>query len=76
MITHYLGNINVAIIKLTVPLKVGDTIIMEGDEYLFVQPVTEMQIDRKPVQKAKKGSHIGLKALYAAKVKGNIYKLP
>ena len=74
-ITHFLSNISVAIIKTTVPLKQDDILLIEGDDYLFIQPVTEIQIDKKPVKRAKKGSHIGLKVAFEAEVHGNIYKL-
>lgn len=73
--THYLEKINVAIIKINSPLKTGEILLIEGDEYLFVQPVEEMQIDRKPVNRAKKGSHIGLKVAFEAEVNGSVYKL-
>lgn len=73
--THYLGNIKVAIIKTTVPLKIGDVLLIEGDGFVFTQPVTEMQIDRKPVKRAKKGSHIGLKVAYEATVNGSVHLL-
>jgi len=73
-VTHYLDNINVAIIKTTTSLKQGDVLLIEGDDYLFVQPIDEMQIDRKPVKRAKKGSHIGLKVAFEAEVNGLVYK--
>lgn len=73
--TDFLGNINVAIIKTTAPLKIGDILLIEGNECLFIQPLEEMQIDRKPVKRAKKGSHIGLKVSFEAEVNGNVYKL-
>lgn len=75
IITHYLSNMKVAIIKTTTPLKIGDILLIEGDEYLFIQPVEEMQIDRKPVKRAVKGSHIGIKVSFDAEINGNIYKL-
>lgn len=75
IVTHFLDNLQVAIIKLSAALQVGDSIIIEGEDYLFLQPIEEMQIDRKPITKAKKGSHIGLKVLHPAKVKGNIYRV-
>jgi len=74
-ITHYLDKIDVAIIKLTTPLKNGDQIYIQGTGYLFLQNVAEMQIDRKNVAKAKTGSHIGMKTNEKALVNGKIYKL-
>jgi hypothetical protein len=74
-ITHYLDKIDVAIIKLNKFLKSGDTLIIEGEEGLFYQPVAEIQIDRKPVIRAKKGDHVGMKVQFKAKVEGKIYKV-
>ena len=74
-VTHYLDNISVAIIKTTKPLKQDDILLIEGDDFLFTQPIDEMQIDRKPVKRAKKGSHIGLKVAFEAEVNGSVYKL-
>lgn len=74
-VTHYLDNINVAIILLdSAGIKNGDTLVIEGENFIFTQPVAEMQIDRKPVTRAKKGSHIGLKVEFPAKVSAKVYK--
>lgn len=75
IVTNYLDHIQVAIIKLTAMLKSGDIIIIAGEDYIFIQTVEEMQLDRKPLQKAKKGSHIGLKVNHPASIKSNIYKI-
>lgn len=72
-ITHYLEKIDVAIIKLSKGLQNGDIIIMEGSDCLFIQPVKEMQIDRNPVEQARKGDHIGMKVGFTAKIGGKIY---
>ncbi|HLG25682.1 MAG TPA: hypothetical protein VI588_02735 [Candidatus Gracilibacteria bacterium] len=72
-VTHYLGKIDVAIIKLSAALGVGDTVIVEGENHLFFQQIEEIQIDRKPVKNAKKGAHIGVKTAYPAKVNGKLY---
>jgi len=74
--THYIENINVAIILLTNKgLKVGNTILVEGDKYLFTQHVEEIQIDRTPVKRAKRNDHIGLKVDYPAIKDGKVYLL-
>lgn len=74
--THYIENINVAIIMLNQKgVKVGDTLLIEGEEYIFTQPIEEMQIERKPVKRAKKGAHIGLKVAFEAAVDGKVYRL-
>ena len=74
--THYMEKIEVAIILLDHKgVKKGDTLLIEGDDFIATQPIEEMQIDRKPVTKAKKGSHIGLKVKFPAKVDGKVYKI-
>jgi len=61
-ITHYFANIEVAVIDLTSPLKVGETIRVVGGEATdFEQKVESMQIDHAAVKSAKKGDSVGLK---------------
>ncbi len=74
-ITHYLEKIGVAIIMLSGNLKQDDTLLIESENFIFQQAVSEIQIDRMPVTKAPKGSHIGIKVNYPAKIGGQIYKL-
>lgn len=72
-VTHYLDKINVAIIQLSAKIQQGDLLFVEGPDYLFCQVVEEMQIDRKPVKKAKVGNDIGLKISSQAKIGGSVY---
>jgi putative protease len=61
-ITHYFSNIEVAVIELTAPLKMGDTIkIVGGQDTDFEQEVSSMQIDHQEVKSAKKGDSVGMK---------------
>lgn len=60
-ITHYYGKIEVGIIKLSAPLKVGDRIHIKGAHTDFQQLVDSMQYEHKPLEAAKKGQEIGLK---------------
>ncbi|MEI7424513.1 MAG: hypothetical protein WCK10_00075 [Candidatus Staskawiczbacteria bacterium] len=61
-ITHYFSDIDVAVINLIVPLKIGDIIrIIGGQETDFEQKVVSMQIDHEAVKVAKKGNSIGIK---------------
>jgi len=61
-ITHYFSNIEVAVINLSAPLKVGETIrVIGGQETDFEQEVDSMQIDHKEVKSAKKGDSVGMK---------------
>lgn len=60
-VTHYYGKIGVVIIQLLDNCAVGDTIKFKGHGKEFEQLVDSMQIDHKPVEKAKKGDIIGMK---------------
>lgn len=61
-ITHYFSNIEVAVIKLFFPLKIGDTIrVIGGQETDFEQKIKSMQVNHKEIKTAKKGQDIGLK---------------
>jgi len=73
-ITHFFSKISVAVIELSKPLKVGDTIVIKGPTTDFEQPVESMQIEHKDVQKAEAGQSIGLKVLQRARETDLVYK--
>lgn len=74
-VTAYIAKIQVAIIKLQKPLRQGDLIQITADKLLFQQPIDSMQINRKPVKIAKKGSEIGLKVSREPQINGTVYKV-
>lgn len=75
-VTHYFGNIGVAVLKLTGVLKVGDTIrIVGGEDTDFEQKVDSMEIEHQKVKQAKKGDDVGLKAERKVREGYKVYKL-
>ncbi|MBS3088888.1 hypothetical protein J4402_03870 [Candidatus Pacearchaeota archaeon] len=60
IISNYFEHVKAAAIKLTAPLKVGDTIRITGGENEFEQTVESMQINREEVESGKKGDEIGI----------------
>lgn len=74
-ISHYYGNIGVAVIELSSSLKVGDTIRMAGGETDFTQEVESMEIDRQKVKEAKKGDSAGLRVEQKVREGYKVYKL-
>lgn len=60
-VTHYFGHIEVAILKLKEPLKVGDKIKFAGHTTDFSEEIKEMQYDHKDIESGKKGQEIGVK---------------
>ena len=73
-VEHFFSKINVAIIKLTLPLAVGDRILVKGPFTDFEQTVDSMQIEHKAIQKAEGGQSIGLKFEKPAKERDIVYK--
>jgi len=61
IVSTYFSHAEVAAIKLTGNLKVGDRIHIKGHTTDIEQLVDSMQIDRKEVKDAKKGDEIGIK---------------
>ncbi len=60
-VTHFFGNINVAVIKLSDKLKEGDTIRIVGGETDFSQEVDSMEVEHEKIKEGKKGDSVGLK---------------
>jgi putative protease len=74
-ITHYYSNLGVAIIELSGPLAVGERIKIKGATSDFEQVVDSIQIDRQPIEKAKKGDVIGLKVSEKVREGDKVYKI-
>ena len=60
-VTHFYGEIKVAIVKFNKPVKVGAEIRFQGSTYDFKQKIASMQFDHAPITVAKKGKEVGIK---------------
>lgn len=75
-VTHYFGNIGVAVIELEDTLKVGDTIrIIGGEDTDFNQTVDSMEVEHEKVETAKAGESIGLKVDQKVREGYKVYKI-
>ena len=74
-VTHYFGNIGVAVLELEDTLKVGDTIRIVGGTTDFTQTVELMEIEHKKVQEAKAGDSIGLQVSQKVREGYKVYKI-
>jgi U32 family peptidase len=74
-VSHFFSKINVAIIELTLPLSIGNSILVKGPSTDFEQKVESMQIDHKEILRAEGGQSIGLKILQFAREKDVVYKI-
>ena len=72
-ITHFFDKISVAVIELKAGLKKGDKIRIKGSTTDFEQIAGEMQVEHKPIEKAKKGDAIGMKTKEAVRPHDKVY---
>jgi putative protease len=73
-VTHFFSKISVAVVKLMLPLSVGDRILVKGPSTDFEQTVESMQIEGKSIPRAEGGQNIGLKVVQPAREKDVVYK--
>ena len=73
-ISNFFEHVSAAAIKLKAPLKVGDTIHIKGGETDFEQTIESMQINREPIEKAKKGDEVGIKVEQKVRKGYKVYK--
>lgn len=75
-VTHYFSNIEVAVIKLSAPLSLGETIrIVGGEETDFNQTVESMEVEHEKIKKAKKGDEVGIKVDQKVREGYKVYKV-
>jgi hypothetical protein len=60
-VTHYYGNLGVAIVKFNKDVPVGKNVTFLGATTDFSQDINSMELDRKPVTTAPKGKEVGIK---------------
>jgi len=75
IVTHYFPHVKAAVLKLKTPLALGETIKIKGHTTDFTQKVTSLQINRVPIEKAKKGDEIGLYVESRVRRKDKVYKI-
>lgn len=74
-VTHYFPHVKAGVVKLTMPLTIGEKIHILGHTTNFKQTVTSMQINNVPIKEARPGDEIGL--LVKSRVRHNdvVYRL-
>ena len=73
-VTHFFTKISVAVIELSAPLAVGETILVKGPTTDFEQVVESMQIEHESIEKAEAGQCVGLKVEQRVREGDIIYK--
>ena len=77
VVTHYYGNLLVAIVKLEAgTLRVGDTIHIRGHTSDFSQRVESLQVEHAPVNEVGPSDDFGIKVVQHAREHDVVYKVP
>ena len=66
---------SVAMVELTAPLRLGETVYIKGHTTDFQQTVESMQVNRQPVQEGQVGQSVGLKVSQRCRKHDMVYKL-
>jgi len=73
-ITHYFPKAGAAVVKLEMPLKIGDKVKIVGGGKEIEQEITSMQIDRQPIEEGKVGNEVGVAVSEAVREGYKVYK--
>jgi len=73
-VTHYYGQISVAVIQLSGDLKIGERISIIGHTTKFSQTVESMQVDHQPIETARAGDEIALKVWDYVRIDDLVYR--
>ncbi len=66
-VIHFYSKIDVAVLRLSNHLKIGDMLHFLGSHTDFQQEVTSMQIEHEPVAEGKAGEEIAIKVIERAR---------
>lgn len=73
-VINYYSKLKVALVELSLPLSVGDRILIKGPSTDFEQNVESIEVDRKNIKRAEGGTSIGLKVMQLARRKDAVFK--
>ncbi len=73
VVTHFYGNIGVAIVKFKTTVKTGAALRFSGATTDFTETVQSMQFNHAPVASAKKGQQVGIKVKKRVREGDDVY---
>jgi hypothetical protein len=74
-VTHYFNHLNVAVLRLTGELKIGDQIHMIGHSTDFMQRVASLQVEHHVVERVKPGDDVALKVIEPVHEHDVVYRI-
>ena len=72
-VSHFYDRISVAVVSLTADLAIGNKVHFLGHGSDFMQEVTSMEIEHKPIESAKKGDEVAIKVIKPVKKKTSVF---
>ena len=73
-VTHFYDRLGVGIVKLAAGVKLGEVVRFKGRKGEFVQAVTSLQFDHKPIVKAARGKDVGIQVNQKVEEGDFVYK--
>lgn len=74
-VTHYFDHLNVAVLRLTEPLKLGDKIHIRGHVSDITERVASMQVDHHAVVWVKPGDDVAIKVEVPVREHDVVYRV-
>jgi translation initiation factor IF-2 len=75
-VIHFFKGPSVAMIQLTAgALAVGDQVHIQGHTTNFTAPITSMQVDHQPVERAQAGAEVAIQVSDRARPKDQVFKV-
>ncbi len=73
-VTHYYGDLEVAVVKFSRAVKSGEKVHFKGATTDFEQTLDSMQFDHKSTDEAKKGKEVGIKVKDKVRAGDEVYE--
>ena len=73
-IRNFYLRISVAVVDLTAPLKVGDKVLIKGENTSFEQIVESMQVEHENIQQAEAGKAVGMRVRDKVRAGDRVFK--
>ena len=74
-ISHYFRKIQVAGVRVSTRLEIGDQILIIGRTTALEQTVASMELDNIPIEAAEAGQDVGIKVIDRVRKRDQVYKL-
>ncbi len=74
-VIHFYNKIQVAVLRISEPIKLGDRLHFLGAHTDFLQEVRSMQIEHQPIEEAEAGSEVAVKVDQRVRRGDSVFRL-